>query len=155
MGLLFIGGGFHPLRNFDRPSAFEPGQKIVELLDLEIAVEGVEDGLGNQFFDQAFAPVFIDGFQLDLSAGGSDQVGKIADPGDDFALAQADGPAQGIADDIFIIGDGNPHRNAGALVDLRGLAGQGRDLGDDFLEVGGNGGLESAIVIEVGPLAVP
>ncbi len=52
--------------------------------------------------------------------------------GTTHVLAEAQGPAGGVGDQRLVVGDRQPHRHAGALVDVRALAGQLAEGGDDL-----------------------
>ena len=76
--------------------------------------------------------------ELDLAAAGRDDARQVDDAGHRPGLPGDGGPADGGGGDRLQPGDGEPGADAGALVDVAGLADQPGEAGDDLGQVLGD-----------------
>ena len=113
-------------------AALERGDDVGELLRPGAGPERLEDRRLHDAVEHLLLATVVDGLELDLARGARHQRVEVADAGHDLGLAVAQGAASGVGDQRLVVGDREPHRHAGPLVDVRGTAGLLAHLGDDL-----------------------
>src|SRR5262249_44856002 len=127
--------GRHNVRHLYAHAALERRDDGLELRRRLRAVADVEHRALHQLAQDLFLAGVAERLQLDLPRGGRHQGTEVADARRGVDLAQADRALERARGEIFVVADADPYRHAGTLTDLRGLAGQVRELGDDLFHV--------------------
>lgn len=139
-GGMFAGGDH--VADLDGNAGSEAVDDGLEFAEVEGPVEDGDDGALDELFDDlVFAAVF-DGFEFDFAGEGRDDVGEVADAGDDAVFAGDDGAPESVGEHGFVVGDGGADGDAGALVDVGAPAGEAAYFGDDLFHVLGHGDIE-------------
>ena len=94
--------------------------------------ERLEDRRLHDAVEHLLLAAVVDGLELDLARGAGDQRVEVADPRHDLGLAVAQRAPRGVGDERLVVGDREPHRHAGTLVDVRRATGLLAHLGDDL-----------------------
>src|SRR2546426_2443377 len=134
--------GRHHVRDLDAEAVLEGGHDGVQLASGEAPVEDVEHRLLHQLAEDLVFAAVAERFHLDLAAGRGDDRPEVAHARRDLALVETNGALERVGQEVFPVADADPHRHARALADLRRLARQVRELGDDLLHVGRRDELE-------------
>src|SRR5438876_680820 len=128
--------GRHHVRDLDAEAVLEGRHDLVQLASGEAPVEDVEHRLLHQLAEDLVLAAVAERFHLDLAAGRGDDRPEVAHARRDLALVETNGALERVGQEVFPVADADPHRHARALADLRRLARQVRELGDDLLHVG-------------------
>ena len=91
-----------------------------------------EHGGPQEVVDDLLVAALLDGLDLDLAGRRRRQRLEVADPRHDLGLAVDQRPPGGVGHQRLEVGHGEAHRHARALVDVRALAGQLAERGDDL-----------------------
>src|SRR3989449_4951700 len=143
--LLDVLVGGHGVGDVEAGAGLERGDDFVELGLAEAAAEDVVDGLLDEPAEQLLLVAVADRLELDLADGGRRQRAEIAHARHRDLVAQPDRALERAGEDVLVVADAHAHGHARALADVRRLAGQVRQLGDDLLHVVGTLGRHAVV----------
>ena len=96
------------------------------------APEDEQHGGRDQLAEEDLFASLLEGLDLHLALGRRDQGLEVGHPGHGLGLPVAEGPAGGVGHQRLVVGDGEPHRHPGSLVEVGALTGQLAQLGHDL-----------------------
>ena len=135
-------GGRHQLAGLDGLPAGEVLLQPGQVQAGAAGAEGLRGRLAQQVLEHLQLPLVVrvgaGVGELDLAPAGRDDARQVDDPGHRPGLPGDRGPADGGGGDRLQPGDREPGADAGALVDVAGLADQPGEAGDDLGQVLGD-----------------
>lgn len=132
-------------------AVFEEVDDVFVGLGSEVEVEDVFDGFAGDAGEEF---VFVAGFfgegEFDFASGGGVHRSEVGDADDGVRLAEFEGAAFGVRDDVLQIGDGHADGDAGGLIDVGADAGETGCFFDDFFDEVGDVYFDCGVTFDPG-----